>query len=143
MPDVQVPGRLVHTNPDGRRVHAQDHGFVEEPRRADEHDLVAGIEHGRHRVRHRGVCAAREEDVVGFEADTELVAQIARGGCGRSLIGEAVREPAAVLWHEPLLKRLDVSRERGNLGIAGHEVAGVGVLEQRPDLHDPSEERLE
>ena len=140
---VEVPRRLVRTHADRRRARAQDQRFVEEPRRADEDDLITGIEHGRHRERHRAVRAAREEDVVGLEGDAQLIAEL---GCGRlrgTRIRHPVREPASVLRLEPLLEGLDVAGERRDLRVAGEEVAGIGVAHERSGSHDPAQEGRE
>ena len=140
---IEVPRRLVRPHADRRRARAQDQRFVEEPRWTDEDDLISGIEHGRHRERHRAVRSAREEDVLGFESDAQLIAELRCGRLRGTRIRHPVREPPTILRLEPLLEGLDVAGERRDLRVACEEIAGVRVAHERGGSHDPAQEGRE
>ncbi len=141
---VEVPGLVVHGDPDRVRLAAEDDRLVEEPRRRQEDHLVTGIGHRSDAQVQAGERAVGHQDVVGLVRHAASLAQAGRGRLLRVRLVELVGVPVLVLRHGPALQRLDELRERHLLRVAGDEVAdgGVGRVAVRvPALVEEAPER--
>jgi hypothetical protein len=71
----RVEGLLVHAHTYGLTTGGQDHCLVEEPRRAYEDHLVAGIDDGAQRQSERAGGATGEDDVTWTEGKRKTSSQ--------------------------------------------------------------------
>jgi hypothetical protein len=104
-----------------------DQGVVEEPRRAQVDELVAGIADGPERHRQRAERARREKDVLLLERDAGLRAQPRRRGCQTGRLVVLVREPVLVLGLRVARERFGDAGQRHVVGVSEHEVADLGI----------------